>query len=537
MTTHLFIGDSITDVDRRVDPEELGFGYVRLIAQQTGDHVVNRGVGGDRAIDLEARWEADVLTTTPDTLTVYVGINDTWQRVVGGPETTAATFEATFRRLLSRLPGDVRLVLMEPFVVPVSRDQESWYHDLGPKQRVVRALAEEFGAVFIPLQSVMTQAAAESSASAIAYDGVHPTDRGHELIAAAWLHGTRTWTGRFIAPVQNFPEAPRLRKEFTLDAGHGAIRSAELALSALGVQETWLNGERVGDDLLEPGWTSYEWRIGYRRYDVTAQLADANVLGMVVGNGWYRGHLGWESRSAVYGDRIAGFAELRVVFADGHRQVVATDESWTCSPSEIDSDDLYNGQAIDARRRDDAWLGPGTPPGVWSSTVAVDDVTGRLEESLLPPVRMQEAIAPVETRVLDDDRVLLDFGQNLVGWVRLTVSGASGDEVIVRHAEVLEHGELAVRPLRSAEATDRYRLSGGEDLFEPTFTWHGFRYAELRVPRDATWRAEAVVVGSLLTRTGTFHCSDPLVNRLHENVVWSTRGNFLSIPTDCPQRD
>ncbi|MCU1422016.1 MAG: Bacterial alpha-L-rhamnosidase [Microbacteriaceae bacterium] len=348
-----------------------------------------------------------------------------------------------------------------------------------------------------------------------------------------------TWHARMIAADSDFDGAPLLRREFTLDPGHGDVVSASLALSALGVVEAWLGGERVSDDLLTPGWTSYEWRLRYVTYDVTDLLDDTGVLALALGNGWYRGRLGWTGASALYGDTLGGFAQLDITFADGHVQTVATDESWSAGPSAVLENDLYNGETIDARRDRSAWLEPGFAASDWVGVHVLDFDTAELVPSQAPPVRAFDELAPVKIWTSPSGRTLVDFGQDLVGWVRVRVQGPAGSEVVLRHAEVLERDELGVRPLRSAKATDRYILSGGVDVFEPTFTFHGFRYAEVTGWPGELTAADltAVAVGSQLERIGTFRSSDPLLNQLHQNVVWGMRGNFLSVPTDCPQRD
>ncbi|MFD4668573.1 family 78 glycoside hydrolase catalytic domain [Lentzea sp. NPDC058450] len=348
-----------------------------------------------------------------------------------------------------------------------------------------------------------------------------------------------TWRAKMISPVDDVT-APKLRTEFRLDRGHGVVTSATLHVSALGVFEAFLGSEPVSDDVLSPGWSSYEWRLRYRSYDVSRLLGqDPSVLGIRLGNGWYRGRLGWTGRSAFYGDRLGAIAQLEITFADGHVQTVVTDESWSAGPSEVTADDLYDGQTTDARLADDTWLTPAaTLPG-WGAVEVLGHDLDTLVPYIGPPVRRQESLAPVSAHVAPSGRTILDFGQNLVGRLRVRVRGEAGSVVTVRHAEVLEDGELGTRPLRSALATDRFVLSGGEDEFEPSFTFHGFRYADVHgwpgeLAPDAV---EAIVVHSEMTRIGTFECSDADLNRLHENVVWSMRGNFLDVPTDCPQRD
>jgi alpha-L-rhamnosidase len=348
-----------------------------------------------------------------------------------------------------------------------------------------------------------------------------------------------TWHARMIAADEDFDGAPLLRREFTLEEGHGAVRSAALTLSALGVVEARLNGEPVSDALLTPGWSSYEWRVRYSVTDVAALLAPTSVLALALGNGWYRGRLGWGGRRALYGPELGAFAELEIVFEDGAVQRIVTDDSWTSGPSAVTANDIYDGESIDARRRDDAWLASGFDGAGWTGVHALETDLDLLVPYIGPAVSRQQEVAPQRIWTSPSGRTLIDYGQNLVGWIRLRAHGPAGTEVTVRHAEVLEHEELGVRPLRTAEATDHYVLSGGEDEFEPTFTFHGFRYAEVEgLPGELDPASvTAVVIGSELTRTGTFECSDPLLTRFHENVVWGMRGNFVDVPTDCPQRD
>ena len=347
------------------------------------------------------------------------------------------------------------------------------------------------------------------------------------------------WQAQLIAADEDFAGAPLLRQEFQLDEGHGAVTRATLSLTAHGIVEAWLNGQRVSDDLLTPGWSSYEWRLRYATYDVTEQLADTCVLGLALGNGWFRGRLGWSGRGAFYGDELGAFAQLEIAFEDGTTQTVTTDESWSAGPSDVLANDLYDGETIDAGLRDDAWLKPGFGADGWGGVHALDLDTASLEPYIGPPVSAWNELPVQKMWTTESGKTLVDFGQNMVGWVRVRVQGPAGSEVTLRHAEVLEDGELGTRPLRSALATDRFILSGGEDTFEPTFTFHGFRYAEVSGwpgelrPEDLT----AVAIGSELERTGTFRTSDPMLNQFHENVVWGMRGNFVDVPTDCPQRD
>ncbi|QJU52582.1 family 78 glycoside hydrolase catalytic domain [Herbiconiux sp. KACC 21604] len=348
-----------------------------------------------------------------------------------------------------------------------------------------------------------------------------------------------SWTARFISPQDDSRAAPLFRREIELPTDHGEVASASLRLSAHGVCEASINGRPVSDELLTPGWTSYEWRTRFTEHDVTELVQGAAIaIGIRVGNGWYRGRLGWEGGRAFYGSRLAAIAELRIRFSDGHEHLVVTDSQWRTSTGETTDDDLYDGQRIDARRAQPGWDSAGFDDSGWEPAEEIASDTARLVASAVPPVRRLREVAPVSVGLGPSGRVIVDFGENLVGWVRVTATGAAGARITIRHAEVLEEGEPAMRPLRSARATDEYTLSGGLDVFEPTFTFHGFRYVEVEGwPGDDYTRLTAVVVGSDLHRIGRFACSDPDLTRLHENVVRSMQGNFLALPTDCPQRD
>lgn len=335
------------------------------------------------------------------------------------------------------------------------------------------------------------------------------------------------WRAAMISPIADLDAAPVLRRQFALE---GEPVAARLHASSLGVFEATLNGQPVSDDVLSPGWSSYEWRLRYRSYDVTALLAASNELRVQMGRGWYAGRLGWSGRRGLYGDRLGLIAQLQIEFADGTTQTIVTDESWEAAPSATTLNDLYDGQTIDARWRE---------PEQWGGVEAIAFDASLLTPYVGPPTIRHEARPPEKIWTSPSGKTLVDFGQNLVGWLRLRARGNAGEVITVRHAEVLEHDELGVRPLRTALATDHFILSGGDDAFEPTLTFHGFRYAEVNgFPGELqTDSVAAVVVHSELERIGTFECSDPLLNQLHSNIVWGLRGNFLDVPTDCPQRD
>ncbi|MDQ0691259.1 family 78 glycoside hydrolase catalytic domain [Arthrobacter sp. W4I7] len=353
-------------------------------------------------------------------------------------------------------------------------------------------------------------------------------------VVEAGLLDAGDWTASFVSPVgiggEDMP-APILSGSMEVPAD---ISKARLYATAHGIYTATLNGHRIDDSVLAPGWTSYEHRLRYHAYDVTALMrTGTNTLEMLLGNGWYRGRLGFENKRALYGNRLAVLAQLEVTTADGGIYVLLSDGSWTARESNILADDLYDGQRTDLRTTNDK------ASAVRSVEVIKADLS-RLVAQEGPAVRPTEVLPALSVFISPSGRTLVDFGQNLVGWIRLRVhSLPAGSEVVIRHAEILENGELCTEPLRSAKATDSYIVSGAsQETLEPSLTFHGFRYAEVTgVPGLNAEDIEAVVIGSDLRRAGWFSSSNELLNRLHENVVWSIRGNFLDVPTDCPQRD
>jgi alpha-L-rhamnosidase len=330
---------------------------------------------------------------------------------------------------------------------------------------------------------------------------------------------------------------PLLRRDFVLGAD---VARARLYVTSLGIHQLSINGRLVTDEVLNPGWSSYRHRLLAATFDVTNLLAvGENVISGVLGDGWYRGRLGWspDDDRGHYGRQLGLIAQLEVELDDGSSMRVVTDETWSASTGEFQSADLYDGSVIDLRRRQPGWDQPGFDDSKWSPAAPTPHDLSLIEPRIAPPVREIERLS-ASLRPSGEGHFAVDCGQNIAGFVRLRVSGKPGDEVTVRHAEVLEpDGSLHTRSLRSAKATDSYVLGeeGPVDL-EPIFTFHGFRYAEIQSDAEVL-NVEIVAISSDLTPRSSFECSDEALNRLHENVVWSQRDNFVSVPTDCPQRD
>jgi alpha-L-rhamnosidase len=338
------------------------------------------------------------------------------------------------------------------------------------------------------------------------------------------------WSARFVSPRDNPHGSPAPLIAGTADLPDGIVK-ARLYATAHGVYLPELNGRRVGTEELAPGWTAYQYRLRYQTYDVTELVRPGeNKLEFLLGNAWYRGRIGFQDQKQLYGERLAVLAQLEVTTDDGQVHTFGSGETWTSRESNVLADDLYDGQTTDFRRT------PGQPTPV----DVLDADLSLLVAPDGPPVRITDVLPAVEITTSPAGKTLVDFGQNLVGRVRLTVRGhAEGDEIVLRHAEVLENGELGVRPLRTAKATDTYILAGPDELtLDSPLTFHGFRYAEVTGVSDLRKEdLEAVVVGSDLPRTGWFESSNELLNQFHQNVVWGMRGNFVDVPTDCPQRD
>jgi alpha-L-rhamnosidase len=371
------------------------------------------------------------------------------------------------------------------------------------------------------------------------------SDWSDPLDVEAGLLTTDDWTAEAASVPATWYRPPpgpayHLRRSFH---AQDLVVQARLYATAQGLFELYLNGQIVGDSLLTPGWTSYGHRLRYFTYDVTGLLRPGdNAIGATLADGWYRGRLGFRGGlTQVYGDRLALIAQLELTYADGTRQEICTDGDWTCHRGPVRSAGLYEGEQYDARDELMGWSMASHDFDDWTPVEVLEHDPSRLVAPSGPPVRPIETVQPHTIERRPGGSFIVDFGQNLSGRLRIRPQGQRGHTVTLRHAEVLDRGDLATRPLRGAAQEDQYTIGGGDrtEVWEPRFTIHGFRYAQLDgwAARPADGDVVAVVCHTDLRRTGWFECSDPLLNRLHENVVWSMRGNFVDLPTDCPQRD
>ncbi|WP_159478222.1 alpha-L-rhamnosidase [Dyadobacter sp. 3J3] len=332
---------------------------------------------------------------------------------------------------------------------------------------------------------------------------------------------------------------PQFRKSFSTSK---KIKSATAFITAKGLYEAEINGKRIGDAFLTPGWTTYDKRLLYQTYDVTQLLISGkNAVGVSLANGWFRGELGWEKKANTYGKQTALLFQLNINYSDGTREIIISDDSWKVSPSPMLSSEIYDGEVYDARLEQIGWATSSFDDSKWTKVQVKDFAKNILFASNHELITKHETFKPVKVLTTPQGETVLDFGQNLVGWVQMKISGSSGNKIVLSHAEILDkYGNLYFDNLRNAKAQDTYIMKGGGvETYEPHFTFHGFRYVRVEGisgtvdPDNFT----AIALYSDMKATGKFECSNALVNQLQKNIQWSQRGNFLDVPTDCPQRD
>ncbi|MHB8635507.1 MAG: alpha-L-rhamnosidase [Fimbriimonadaceae bacterium] len=355
---------------------------------------------------------------------------------------------------------------------------------------------------------------------------------------AYWEMGMNraTWHGQWISK-QDTP-CPYFRKEFSV---RGRVARARLYITAKGLYRVSIDGKPVGKGELTPGWTDFSKRVAYQTYDVTSLIKPGkHAIGMRLGNGWFCGHVAWTNQ--VYGKYPSGMAMLDVDYTDGSAgDSIRTDGTWKVSGGPVTASDLLMGETCDARLGMPGWDSPGFDDHAWKAADVTDDGNEALVAQRGP---MVEKLMELKTQRVTTPKAgtyVCDLGQNMVGWARLRVDGPAGAAVTLRFAEMLnKDGTIYTANLRKAKATDTYILrGGGPEVYEPSFTFHGFRYVEVTgypgafTPADIT----GIVVGSHVRRTGSFVCSNALVNKLEHNIEWGMRGNYVDVPTDCPQRD
>ena len=366
-----------------------------------------------------------------------------------------------------------------------------------------------------------------------------PAARFHTALFNPATELTAKWISSGLKADSAFGIVPQFRKGFL---ARKKIKSATAFVTAKGLYQVEINGRKVGNAFLTPGWTSYNKRLLYQTYDVTGLLVSGqNAVGITLANGWFRGELGWEKKTKTYGDQTALLFQLSLTYSDGSKETVISDDSWKVAPSAMLSSEIYDGEVYDARLEQKGWSEPRFDDSKWSKVETKEFAKDILFASNHELITKHETFKPVKVLTTPRGETVLDFGQNLVGWVQMKVSGVAGSKIVLSHVEILDKkGNLYFDNLRNAKAQDTYILKGGGvETFEPHFTFHGFRYVRVEGlsgtlnPDNFT----AITLYSDMKPTGTFECSNAMVNQLQKNIQWGQRGNFVDVPTDCPQRD
>lgn len=361
---------------------------------------------------------------------------------------------------------------------------------------------------------------------------------------AAWFETAKMdepWQGAWIAPGFDPDIHPLIRKQFQLPADLAAkLAKARIYITGVGLYELELNGSKVGDEYLAPGYHAYDYWLQYQTYDVTELLASGdNAIGVALGNGWYKGRFGFEGGfPAWYGDQFALLAELVVTLQDGREIVIATDPTWKCAPSPVQFSGIYDGEHYDATKQLENWSSSSFDDSSWTAVQPTAIASERLQARLSLPIKIMEERKPVEIIYTPAGETVLDFGQNMTGWVRFKATASKGTKLHLQYGEILQNDNFYQDNLRTAKAEHIYIADGLPAEVQPKFTFFGFRYVKLQGFADVKLEDfTGCVVHSELAQTGSIETSDPLVNRLFLNALWGQRGNFLDVPTDCPQRD
>ncbi|OQY31089.1 MAG: hypothetical protein B6241_14835, partial [Spirochaetaceae bacterium 4572_59] len=368
-----------------------------------------------------------------------------------------------------------------------------------------------------------------------------------EISAPAFFEsGMKKWQAHWISSPQvpkdkALRPSPLLRKSFLIP--EKKIKRARLYSSARGLYSSFLNGEKVTEALFTPGCTNYKDRILYQTYDLGPILRSGeNVIAASLGTGWYAGNYGYEGLWNIYGDTLALLSEIHIDFEDGSRLTVCSDDSWKTSLGPIEYSDINMGESYNAGKEIPGWNSPDFDDTLWMNVVEEDLSLDLLQGHQGEYVQRIKEIKPIEIIKSPAAEIIINMGQNMVGWLKVRIKGKAGDRLSFDFAEVLDkEGNFYTENLRgNADMKDTYTLKGApEEFFEPSFTFHGFQYVRiLEHPGDIELDdITGVIIHSDMEQTGEFKCSDPMISQLQKNIEWGQRGNFLDIPTDCPQRD
>lgn len=397
--------------------------------------------------------------------------------------------------------------------------------------------------VFVPYTGPALASATRYTVQVRAWDNNNKASNWSEGSWQTAFFDPSDWKAKWI--MTGLPEdtvmrpSPLFRKEFSVTK---KVASATAFATAQGLYVVRINGSRVGDSYLTPGWTSYNKRLQYQQYDVTSMITTgANAIGILAGSGWYRGYIGFGGQRNFYGKDIGILFQLQIRYTDGSTEVIVSDESWKSSTGKITSSEIYHGESIDNRKDQPGWDKARFDESKWVPVKIKENNNVNLVATYNEPIKKHETFKVVKLITTPKGESVLDFGQNLVGWVQVKATGKDGDKITLYHAEVLDKdGNFYTENLRPAKQKNEYTLKGGgEEMFEAHFTFQGFRYVRVE-GYPGTIRPEnftAVALYSDMKKTGSFTSSNELINQLQHNIQWGQRGNFLDVPTDCPQRD
>ena len=350
-------------------------------------------------------------------------------------------------------------------------------------------------------------------------------------------YGGKIW-GNVLNAYQP-PRSQMLRKEFAIKK---KIMDAKVFVSGLGGYYLYVNGKKAGSDFFAPGWTFYPKRIQYQVYNVTNLLSVGNnAIGGMLGNLWWSGDVGYRGMGQYSEGPLKFILQLNIIYDDGSSEIISTDKTWKIKASPVIFNSIYDGESYDARQEVYGWSQAGLNDKDWQSVDLFTENKRNLVAEQLQPIQMTAEVKPETITEIAPGKFVFDMGQNIVGWARLKVQGPAGTKVTLRFAEIINpDGSLRTEPLRTAKATDEYILHGkNTELWEPKFTYHGFQYVEVSgyPGRPTKESITGIVVHTNAPQRGQFACSNSLINKIHNNILWGLRGNIMSVVTDCPQRD
>jgi alpha-L-rhamnosidase len=359
---------------------------------------------------------------------------------------------------------------------------------------------------------------------------------------ATWEMGIlnpEDWQASWIARSMEAPtRSVYMRKEVNLS--DQSVQKARIFVTGLGNYVFFINGSRVGNDLLTPGWTDFPKRLEYQVYDVTSMLGEgSNAIGAMLGSMWWSGGLGWQGGVRYSEGPLKLLAQLQLEYSDGSSEIIVTDTTWKWHDSPIVFDHIYHGETYDANLEIEGWNSPGFDDSAWFAAEPAG-YEGLLVGPRFPALREQMQISPVSLNEPVSGEYVYDLGQNMVGWAQFMVNAPKGDTITLRYAELLhDNGTVAQENLRSARVTDKIISNGEPMVWEPKFTYHGFRYVQISGMKEKP--AQTALIGKVIHTdqpiVGKLETSNELINKINRNIIWGQRGNFFTVPTDCPQRD